>query len=113
VFKLWKSHGGIDEWVGSRSYKALCAVYGKLLAMAVQHWTIVTGCWAQVDRSPTKAARVVRALALSLALAISRLERLLWVLAHAGELMAVACRMEHHKGSPTAHDRILCFGAGP
>jgi hypothetical protein len=113
VFKLWKSHGGIDEWSTSRPYKALCAVYGKLLAMVVQHWTIVVGCWKRADRSPMKAARVVGALALSLALAIAGLERLRRVLRHAAELMQIACRMEHHPGSPTAHDRILCFGAEP
>src|SRR5262249_18286939 len=70
VFKLWKSHGGIDEWNGTRPYKALCAVYGKLLAMVVEHWTIVTGCWSQSDRSPSQAAWVVGAFALSLAAAL-------------------------------------------
>ncbi len=113
VFKLWKSQGGIDEWSTSRPYKALGAVYGKLLAMVVQHWTIVMGCWTRADRSPIKAARVVGALAMSLALAIPSLERLRRVLRHAAELMEIACRMEHHKGSPNAHDRILCFGAEP
>jgi hypothetical protein len=113
VFKLWKGHGGIDEWSTSRPYKALCAVYGKLLAMVVQHWTIVMGCWKRADRSPTKAARVVGALALSLALAIPSLDRLRRVLRYAAKLMQIACRMEHHKGSPNAHDRILCFGSEP
>jgi hypothetical protein len=113
LFKLWKSHGRIDEWIGSRSDKALCAVYGKLLAMVVQHWTIVTGCWAQPDRSPTKAARVVGALALSVAVALRSSERLRWVLGRAVELMKLACRIEHHERSPTAHDRILCFGPKP
>lgn len=113
VFKLWKGHGGIDEWSTSRPDKALCAVYGKLLATVVQHWTIVVGCWTRADRSPTKAARVVGALALSLALALRSLRRLRRVLGHAAELMEVACRMEHHPGSPNAHDRILGFGSVP
>ncbi len=113
VFKLWKSYGGIDEWSATRPYKALCAVYAKLLAMVVQHWTIVTGCWKVVDRSPTKAARVVRTMALSLAFAIRSMKQLCGVLKHVTELMRVTCRMEHHKGSPNAYDRILCFGAEP
>jgi hypothetical protein len=29
IFKLWKSHGGVDEWSTTRPYKALCIVYGK------------------------------------------------------------------------------------
>jgi hypothetical protein len=113
LFKLWKSHGGIDEWIGSRSDKTLCAVYGKLLAMVVQHWTIVTGCWAQPDRSPTKAAQAVEAMALSLAVALPSLKRLLGVLGRVVHLMKFACRMEHSQRSPTAHDRILCFGQDP
>src|SRR5262249_12235493 len=109
----WKSHNGIDEWVGAQSDKALCTVYGKLLAVVVQHWTIVTGCWNQVDRSPMKAVRVVEAIALSLAMAIRSRERLTWLLKRAVQMMQLACRMEHHKRSPNAHDRILCYGAAP
>jgi transposase InsO family protein len=113
VFKLWKGHGGIDAWPASRPCKALCQVYGKLLAVVVQHWTIVTGCWAEADRSPTKAARVVRDLALSLALALGRLASLRRVLGQAAALMRRACRMEHSEGRPNAHDRILAFGSSP
>jgi hypothetical protein len=108
-----KSRGGIDEWPTTRPDKALCLVYGKLLAMVVQHWTIVTGCWRWADRSPLKAARVVESLALSLALALGSLGRLRRVLRDAATLMDLACRMEHHPGSPNAHDRILGFGSGP
>jgi hypothetical protein len=113
VFKLWKSHNGIDEWVGAQSDRALCTVYGKLLAVVVQHWMIITGCWNQVDRSPMKAARVVQSMATSLAVAIRSLERLLWLLGHTVQMMQLACRMEHHQRSPNAHDRILCYGAAP
>lgn len=113
LFKLWKSGGGIDEWVGAQSAKALCAVYGKLLAMVVQHWAIVVGCWSEVDRSPTKAAWVLSALALSLATALRDAERLVWVLGHAQQLMQQSCRMEHHKKSPTSHRRLLNIGTDP
>ena len=113
VFKLWKSHGGIDEWSTSRPYKTLCAVYAKLLAMVVQHWTIVVGCWNVVDRSPIKAAGVVESMALSLAFAIHNLKLLCRVLKHVTELMRVACRMEHHKASPNANDMALRFGPKP
>jgi hypothetical protein len=113
VFKLGEGHGGIDEWSTSRPYQALCAVSGELLAMVAQPWSIVMGGWARADRSPTKAARVVGALALSLAPAIRSPERARRVLRHAAELMEIACRMEHHKASPNVHDRILRFGLEP
>lgn len=112
VFKLWKSHGGIDEWNGTRPAKVLCAVYGKLLAMVVEHWAIVTGCWSQPDRSPSQAAWVVRAFALSLAVATRDLESLVRVLGHVMQVMEMACRMET-KGSRSANRRILRFGEEP
>lgn len=112
VFKLWKSHGGIDQWNGTQPHKVLCAVYGKLLAMVVEHGTIVVGCWSQPDRSPTQAAWVVGAFALSLAVAIRSLEKLVGVLEHVVRVLEVACRMES-KGSRSSHDRILCFGQNP
>jgi hypothetical protein len=72
IFKLWKSHGEVDQWCGDDPDSALCQLYGKLLAQVVQHWVIVAGAWSLVDRSLTKAARVVRDLALSLAAAMRR-----------------------------------------
>jgi len=113
LFKLWKSRGQIDEWIGSRGNKALCTVYAKLLAMVVEHWTIVAGCWEQADRSPTKAARVVESLALSFALAIHSVREFSKLLKHATEMMKAACRMEHCRASPNAYDRILGLGSGP
>jgi len=112
VFKLWKSHGGIDEWNSRSPAKVLCTVYGKLLAMVVEHWTIVTGCWSRPDRSPAKAARMIGKFALSLAMAIGCLKRLREVLRHAKQVLETACRMEKRK-SRNAHEMILGFGTEP
>jgi hypothetical protein len=113
LFKLWKSGGAIDEWVGAKSAKALCTVYGKLLAMVVQHWAIVVGCWSQADRSPTKAAWVLGAVALSLAAALRDAERLVWVLGQAQQLMQLSCGMEQHNKAPTSHGKLLNLGTDP
>ena len=56
LFKLWKSHGHVDETRGVRPYRVLCDVYAKRLAMIVQHWLCLTQCWGEPDRSLTKAA---------------------------------------------------------
>jgi hypothetical protein len=113
IFKLWKSHGGIDEWRGQKPESALCQVYGKLLAQVVKHWVLVVGAWSLADRSLTKAARVVEVLALSLAAAMRSVSRLRAVLGHARKLMGVAGRMEKRQKSPNAHDMILCLDPGP
>ena len=113
IFKLWKSHGGVDEWSGTNADSALCQVYGKLLAQVIQHWVIVTGAWSLADRSLTKAARVVQALALGLAAAMRSVRRLRGVLAQARTLMEMGARMERRKKRPRAHEMILCLGLDP
>lgn len=73
LFKLWKSGGGLwkaEERLGkSRSekpYRILTEVYARLVAVVVQHWLLVVGCWKQPRRSLVKAAKVVKAQALML-----------------------------------------------
>jgi hypothetical protein len=112
VFRLWKSHGGIDEGNSTRPDKALCLVYSKLLAMVVEHWAIVAGCWGHSDRSPAKAAKMIGAFSLSLALAIRNVRRLRGVLRHLKQVLEAACRMEKRK-SLNAHDMILRFDPQP
>jgi hypothetical protein len=109
IFKLWKSHGGVDEWRGDDPDSALCQVYGKLLAQVVRHWVIVVGAWSLTDRSMTKAAQVVKDLALSLAAAMRSVRRLRGVLAQARRLMQIVARMERRKKRLSAHAMILCL----
>jgi hypothetical protein len=108
IFKLWKSQGGVDEWRGDDPDSALCQVYGKLLAQVVRHWVIVVGAWSLTDRSMTKAAQVVKDLALSLAAAMRSVRRLRAVLAQARLLMQIVARMERRKKRLSAHAMILC-----
>jgi hypothetical protein len=113
IFKLWKSHGGVDQWCGDDPDSVLCQVYGKLLAQVVQHWVIVAGAWSLADRSLTKAARVVRDLAPGFAAAMFSVTRLRGVLSHARTLMQIVARMERRKKRPSAHEMILCLDPGP
>jgi Transposase DDE domain len=113
VFKLWKSQGGLTHWRGKDPWRILCEIYGKLIAMIVQHWTLVVGGWSRTDRSPTKAARVLAALALSMAHAFASTSRLRAVLAHAAQMIQTACRMERRRKSPNANDMILSLCRGP
>jgi hypothetical protein len=112
VFNQGKSPGGIDEGNSHLPSQALCTVSGKLLALVVEPWMIVTGCWSRPDRSPPKAARLIGKFALSLALAIGSLRRLREVLRQAKEVLELACRMEKRK-LRSSHEMILCFGAEP
>jgi hypothetical protein len=60
LFKLWKEHGLLDEWNGTKPWRVLCEVYAKLLAMVVQHWFVLLSCWDDPHRSLCSVAEVLR-----------------------------------------------------
>ncbi len=60
LFKLWKQHGMIDEWSTKKPWRILCEIYGKMIAMVIQHWLLLWGCWHDPHRSFVKAAEIVR-----------------------------------------------------
>jgi hypothetical protein len=60
LFKLWKDQGHIDEWGSQKPWHILCELYAKLLAMLVQHWLLIRGCWEDPHHSLVQAAGVMR-----------------------------------------------------
>jgi len=57
LFKLWKSHGRIDESRSTNPWRILCEVYAKLVALVIQHWILLSCCWQNPNRSLTKAVK--------------------------------------------------------
>ncbi len=70
LFKLWKSHGQVDNWASQQPWRIMCEVYAKLLAMIVLHWVLLISCWQYPNRSLFKAAQTVQHHALALATAL-------------------------------------------
>jgi hypothetical protein len=60
LFKLWKSHIGLDKSLSTDPARVLCETYAKLLAAVLQHWLMVQGQWHQHNRSWLKAAQLIR-----------------------------------------------------
>src|SRR5215467_7865841 len=60
LFKLWKSHGHVDEWSSSNPHHILCEFYAKLLAMVVEHWVLLENCWDDPHRSWSLCADLLR-----------------------------------------------------
>jgi hypothetical protein len=107
LFKLWKSHGGVDESRSTKPWRILCEVYAKLLAMLIQHWMFLVSCWAYPNRSLVKAAQTVRKHALHLASAFDRLTRLTTALTTVKRCLAVGCRMNRRKKHPNTYQLLL------
>ncbi len=107
LFKLWKSHGHIDESRSAKPWRVLCDVLAKLLAMVVQHWLLLTGCWVYPDRSLTKAAQTVRAHALHLACCLACPTLLPHAIAVIHRWLAAGCRLNRRKATPNAYQLLL------
>jgi hypothetical protein len=107
LFKLWKSHGHIDESRSGKPWRVLCEVYAKLLAMVVQHWLLLTGCWAYPDRSLVKAAQTVRLHALHLASALACPAALEAAILVIHRCLAAGCRLNRRKQKPNTYQLLL------
>jgi hypothetical protein len=107
LFKLWKSHGHIDESRSGKPWRVLCEVYAKLLAMVVQHWLLLTGCWAYPDRSLVKAAQTVRHHALHLASTLACPAALEAAILVIHRCLAAGCRLNRRKKKPNTYQLLL------
>jgi hypothetical protein len=106
LFKLWKDEGRLDEWRSADPQRVLCEVYAKLVAMAVQHWVLLVGCWLFADRSLTQAAQTVREHAVCLALALRRRAALVAVLRAIGRCLAAGCKIAKRRRNPSHHQLL-------
>jgi len=107
LFKLWKSHGLIDESRSSKPWRVLCEVFAKLLAMVIQHWVLLTGCWAFPQRSLVKAAQTVRQHALHLASTLTDTAALCTALTVIHRCLAAGCRINRRKTKPNTYQLLL------
>lgn len=107
LFKLWKSHGYIDESRSAKPWRVLCEVFAKLLAMLIQHWLLLVGCWTYPDRSLVKAAQTVRQQALHLASALSCPPLLCHAIGVIQRCLAVGCRLNRRKTKPNTYQLLL------
>lgn len=107
LFKLWKSHGQIDTSRSTHHWRVLCEVCAKLLAMVVQHWLLLTGCWANPARSLTKAAQTIRAHALHLASTFACPVLLARTITLIHSCLATGCRLNRRKKAPNTHQLLL------
>jgi hypothetical protein len=84
----------------------LCELYAKLLAMVLQHWCLLIGCWAVPNRSGVKAADTIRAHAPLLAGALVGLLPLAAALEHLARTLAVSGRLNPRRQHPNAYQLL-------
>jgi hypothetical protein len=106
VFKLWKSHGRVDESRSDKPYRVLCEVYGKLLTMVVQHWVLLLWAATAPARSLYQAARAVRSHALHLLSVLRHTAALVEVLQWIVRCLGRRCRVNKRRHKPATFQLI-------
>ena len=107
LFKLWKSEGQIDEWRSPHRWRVLCELYSKLIAMVIQHWLLILGCWQDPYRSLVKAAQVIRSLALDWVEVLMGQRHFPDVERKMRRLMQSGCRVNHRATDPCLAQLLL------
>lgn len=107
LFKLWKSHGQIDEWRSKKPWRILCEVHAKLIAMTIQHWLLLVSCWCYPDRSLLKAAKTVRKHAITLACTFDSVSTLCEAIEIIQRCLSAGCRINKRKMVPHTYQLLL------
>lgn len=107
LFDLWKNDGRLDETRSHDPYRVWCEFYAKLLALLIQHWIMVVGCWHRLDRSLHQATQVIRRRAFCLLDTLTDLPALIRCLHKTAQIMADTCRLSRRAAQPLTFQRWL------
>jgi hypothetical protein len=107
LFKLWKSHGAIDEWRSTKPAAIECELYAKLIAMVVQHWVALASGWEHVDRSLVKVCQTIRRYAWSLAAAVGHRPEVRRIIEALRAIVRTGCRINKRRKHPSTFQRLL------
>lgn len=107
LFKLWKSQGQIDQWRSLHPWRALCELYAKLIAVVVQHWLLLFGCWQDPWRSLVKASAVVRSLALDCLEVLAGTRCMTRVMNKLRRMMQSGCQVNRRATEPCLAQLLL------
>ena len=113
LFKLWKSHGKVDEWRTENPWRILCETYAKLTAMVAQHWLFLVSCWTYPNRSLVKAAQTVRDYAPLLAAALAGLLDITLPIQQIQRCLASGARLNHRRKQPNTYQLLLSLQEVP
>jgi hypothetical protein len=109
VWKLWKSAGQIDQWRSAKSPAILCEVYAKLIAMLLQHWMLVSGCWHFPDRSITKASASIKQALYALVITYSSFRQFRSTLKKILTVLQEGCRINKSRVTPRTYQLFLAI----
>jgi hypothetical protein len=111
LFKVWKSHGRVDDWRTKNPTRILCEVYAKLIGLVFQQWLLAASSWRDPERSLFKAATLVATAAHELASALAEGTRFRAVVERLAATIRRWARTNKRKKIPTTAQRLLALTA--
>jgi hypothetical protein len=98
LFKRWKSQGRVAQLDGSTEVRQMIRVWGRLLAVVVQHWLMVGTAWGNPAASAVKACEAIRLFVGRLLGGLSRsLEELLCTLGDLAQVVSKTCKRNRRR----------------
>ena len=107
LFKLWKDQGLIDQWSSQKPWQVLCELYAKLIAMVVQHWLVLAGCWDDPFHSLVHASEVARKRSPVILAALAGQGSLQQAIQHTIAGIRAACSLTSHPSRPSTAGLLL------
>lgn len=106
LFKLWKQRGLVDESVSSKPYRRAAEVFSKLIALVLQHWTLLSSVWQLANRSQVKTVRILRRHVHTLAACLGSLSKLRQALREVSRLLKDAAVVQARRTNPSHHQLL-------
>jgi hypothetical protein len=107
LFKLWKSHGLVDEVTSRQPARQAAEVFARLLAVVVQHWLLLGSVWQHADRSLVKAILAVRRFSSVLATVLRHPRLLLQHLRTLSASLTKTARINQRRRNPNTYQLLL------
>lgn len=109
LFKLWKSHGHLTDSRSQQTWRRVCEIFAKLLALLIQHWLFLVSCWRYPNRSLVRAAQLVRQFALALAIACDSAAHLATTIRRLDAGLAAGATIDSRRRAPATWQLLLAI----
>jgi hypothetical protein len=106
LWKLWKQYAKLDTWRSEKAERIETEIYAKLIAVLIEHWLTIVGCWHNPKRSLRKAQQVCQWMSNGLSLALQGKMDLEELIGEILKPMQKGCRVDARRKKPSTYQYI-------
>jgi hypothetical protein len=106
LWKLWKQYAKLDTWRSEKAERIETEIYAKLIAVLIEHWLTIVGCWHNPKRSLRKAQQVCQWMSNGLSQALQGKMDLEELIEDILKPMQNGCRVDARSKNPSTYQYI-------